>query len=394
MDRSYLKDLPRLIIGILVLIIGLLCVLVFALVAASRLFDTSSCDISLTETWQLVVVLIFLLASIAFGSALLLYCARQRCLPLLLIFVLLCFQNKAFFSPIPLYLLNLMPYNITHADADKPESTTRMAFVAVALWLNPSDIQALRTRSEYFAALNQPKLAIQDLDRAISTSNDYSSEPKYLAPTLSDIACLYLRRGEHYAAVSAHHTAIEDFTKFIDLNADHAESRISRAESYFAVRNFEAALADLNVAINHGDGYEAPGARGLRAEVYERLGKYGLAVCDLTNLIEIRQIHPESIWRSTPDMGNEHATLHYRRGKLYKMLGRQMLATSDFTRARSLCKATIKEYEPDLEGLGWVYYVDALSALELGDKKQAKKLAEKARELKYESSDWKKFGLI
>lgn len=79
--------------------------------------------------------------------------------------------------------------------------------------------------------------------------------------------------------------AVEAYTKSIELNPSYAQSYNNRAYTYMRLREFDKALADLNMALTINPNYV--NALRNRADVYSKIPDYQKAEADYERAIEL-----------------------------------------------------------------------------------------------------------
>ncbi len=112
--------------------------------------------------------------------------------------------------------------------------------------------------------------------------------------------------------------AIADYGRAIELNPTFAAAYNGRAWAYCQIGNFEAALVDADKALelmpNEANYFDT------RATAYASLGRFDDALADMNKAIKLS---PEG-W------------LYHGRGKIYKLMGDEAKAKSDFDKAKQL----------------------------------------------------------
>ena len=129
----------------------------------------------------------------------------------------------------------------------------------------------------------------------------------------------YIRRGVEAGQRGQYSEAIEDFTKAIELEPDHADAFSLRGLAYDRQGEYEHAIEDFTKAIelksDHADAFS------LRGLAYDRQGEYEHAIEDFTKAIELK-----------PD----HINAHYNRGFVYDTKGEYDRAVEDYTKVIEL----------------------------------------------------------
>lgn len=117
--------------------------------------------------------------------------------------------------------------------------------------------------------------------------------------------------------------AVSYFTQAIKLNPKGEEAYYHRANAYYQLGNYQAAVADYTDVIRQNTGrlgFSRP-AYWNRARAYKKLGEKQKAISDLTQLIG----------DSSPN-----AEEYLLRGRLYKHLGNKTSAIADYKAAEKL----------------------------------------------------------
>ena len=129
----------------------------------------------------------------------------------------------------------------------------------------------------------------------------------------------YLRRGVEAGQRGQYSEAIEDFTKAIELEPDHAKAYSLRGLACDRQGKYDRAIEDFTKAIELKPDYaEAYSLRGL---AYDRQGEHEHAIEDFTKAIKLK-----------PD----HINDHYNRGFVYDTKGKYDLAVEDYTKVIEL----------------------------------------------------------
>ncbi|MEQ8824433.1 MAG: tetratricopeptide repeat protein [Filomicrobium sp.] len=137
-----------------------------------------------------------------------------------------------------------------------------------------------------------------------------------------DNATAYSQRAFAHQVSGEHQRAISDYENALRVQPNHVFSLLNRGRLYGELKQYEPAIRDFSTVITMplSEGfstqeYRQDASRG-RAEAYEALGKYKLAIADYTKLI---QHDPEAGWIAET------------RGRLYYKAGHYGKAVKDFT---------------------------------------------------------------
>ncbi|WP_242072133.1 tetratricopeptide repeat protein [Nostoc sp. FACHB-110] len=122
--------------------------------------------------------------------------------------------------------------------------------------------------------------------------------------------------------------AVSSFTQAIQLNPQAEEPYYHRANAYYELRNYQAAVADYTQIISQNTGKFgfSSAAYWNRARAYEQLGEKQKAISDLTRLIGDSSLNADE---------------YLLRGKLYKNLGNKESAIADYKIAEKLLQQSL-----------------------------------------------------
>ncbi len=174
-----------------------------------------------------------------------------------------------------------------------------------------------------YSALKKPRLALADLNQAVSKD---SNNPSYR-----------VERGQMLLATAHFDNAVEDFTAALRADPGNVAALVGRAQSFINLRRDERALGDLNEAIrrspDNGLLYR------LRGDALSRAGLHEEAVKAYDRAIALRP---------------SDAVAHNNRGTALANLGRNKEAIEDFNRAMDIAISTPSQVEiPGLTGNAW-----------------------------------------
>lgn len=168
---------------------------------------------------------------------------------------------------------------------------------------NPAKYELLNTRTEAYRLLGNHSQVVQDLTVALQMKDDPDLHLKR-ADSLYELR-KYKDAVEDYSVyIKAHpdsHTqrfrrawcleqfreydkAIEDYTYILQSNNLNAKALERRAGDYYAKGEYDKALKDCNTALGDFRGYSAAGLYKLRAQIYAKLGRSGMAAKDLSKI--------------------------------------------------------------------------------------------------------------
>jgi tetratricopeptide (TPR) repeat protein len=132
----------------------------------------------------------------------------------------------------------------------------------------------------------------------------------------------YQERGLHYYFQEKYDKVIEDFTNYIRLVPNKSDAYRMLGMAYLKIGNFQKAIASFDNALNLEPKMRA--VFGYRAEAFRLNGQLDEAIEDAGRAIAI-----ESDLRTLAD--------GYRtRGKVYRELGQEVLATADLKKAAEI----------------------------------------------------------
>jgi len=139
-----------------------------------------------------------------------------------------------------------------------------------AVKLAPGNAEALRTRGLSYLLQNKPELAIADLDAAAK------ADPKNVD--------VQQARGLTFIVLKKYDDAISAFDKVIELAPEATLPYAHRARARMAKGDNQAALDDLNRALDKED--DNPAILLMRARVYQQLGEKDKARTDVENALK------------------------------------------------------------------------------------------------------------
>jgi tetratricopeptide (TPR) repeat protein len=123
--------------------------------------------------------------------------------------------------------------------------------------------------------------------------------------------------------------AVSSFTQAIRLNPKAEQPYYHRANAYYTLGNYKAALADHTEVIRQNTGrlgFSSP-AYGNRARAYEKLGEKQKAISDLTQLMGESSLNADE---------------YLFRGNMYRDLGNKESARADYKAAEKLLQQYLK----------------------------------------------------
>ncbi|MGB6296182.1 MAG: tetratricopeptide repeat protein [Rivularia sp. (in: cyanobacteria)] len=131
--------------------------------------------------------------------------------------------------------------------------------------------------------------------------------------------------------------AISSYTQAIKLNPQVEASYYERANAYFQIGNYKAAVKDYTKVINNNtvrSGWSDLAYRN-RAKAYEKLGEKQKAISDWTQVISKSKNYPEA---------------YIRRGNMYRDLGNKENAIQDY----KVADKTLQQYLNGVFGNGYM----------------------------------------
>ncbi|MEK7310327.1 MAG: tetratricopeptide repeat protein [Planctomycetota bacterium] len=183
-----------------------------------------------------------------------------------------------------------------------------------AIKLNPDDPSLYFCRGEAFRGKREIESAINDYTKAIELARDRASE---LDPR--DAVEAYNRRAALYLHSAKPKPALADWAKAIKLKPDNEEAYSSRGDYYFLIKEFDNAIADFTKIVELKP-KDASGYRR-RADAHCYLKEFESAIKDFNSAIELNY---------------KTATVYVDRGWAYYETGNSDQAMSDFTQAMEL----------------------------------------------------------
>ncbi len=201
------------------------------------------------------------------------------------------------------------------------------------------------------AAVTEPPktLPVPDLNENDETDKIYTSKPLTVKPDSgnkaiesppnsidvqkiiqysSNSSLEYTRRGMYYEEQQDYKSALEDYTKAIELAPGRSELLIRRAACYEALNEYPLAVRDLT---------ETLGMRPYRAEIYASRGKIyakmnkdDLAIWDFDKAVELKPLKPD---------------FYTDRGDFYKSRKKEDYAKRDYAAAAELYAYTADNFK-------------------------------------------------
>ena len=250
----------------------------------------------------------------------------------------------------------------------KTSMITIMTATALSLLiLHASMARAGGDCSGYGDCITRAKNAYSETDYAAAT--DYYEQACAVASSgdLSDCkdsaSDAWLRKGDVSYNYEDYQSAIEDFTRAVELTPDEAKPYIYRGDAYQNNGNRPEAIADYSTALNID-----PSNAGVylwRGKVYSSGGKFDAAIQDYNSSIELEVT----------------AKAYYFRGDAYLGIAEYDLGISDYTKAVELDPSM--EYILLYRGDCWMFKGDVDRAL-----------ADYTRVSEINPDDWKAFAYI
>jgi len=125
----------------------------------------------------------------------------------------------------------------------------------------------------------------------------------------------YYNRGAAHYSDGRYDKAISDYSRFIEINPDYADSYYRRARAYEAKGRYEQAVSDYDECIRiRPDFVQAYHRRG---NAYKNMSRYDRAIADFSKAIEI-----------APD----YAEAYFSRAIIYEVKGRDDKAIADYSK--------------------------------------------------------------
>jgi tetratricopeptide (TPR) repeat protein len=183
-----------------------------------------------------------------------------------------------------------------------------------AIQLFPENAAVYNNRGSTLLALGIPREAVRDFDRAIALAPGY--------------AAAYNNRAAAHIRLGMTAEAIRDYTKAIELAPQNPAPLGGRGRAHLADQRPHAALRDFNRAVN-ADNRFAPGYRA-RAEAKLAIHRFEDAAEDLSRAAAFDAVNPEILAL---------------RGRAYLLAGNTVAAIKDFSRAIELEPGRAMAYE-------------------------------------------------
>ena len=158
-----------------------------------------------------------------------------------------------------------------------------MLHVDKVLALEPIRADALRIRAALLAKSNRREEAIEDYTRLISSETELNAEA---------VAQSHLDRGRLQLEVQEWSAATEDFSKYLEVYPDDADTLTLRARAFLAQNEASRAITDLTLAILKNP--TAADLYTLRAQAFEQLNEPVAALADLHKAANLQPGIPQA----------------------------------------------------------------------------------------------------
>jgi serine/threonine-protein kinase len=228
----------------------------------------------------------------------------------------------------------------SYAFADGGNFIRAIADLDEAIRLKPDDVQAYYDRGQHLLRQKQLELALADCNKAIeleparadlfglrgrvkaakgSTEHAMADFGKAIEMDPEGAKDYLAWRGDLYSEMELFVEAIDDYTSALNKDATQAQVYAQRAHCYWMLNDHDAALVDLNQAIQLDPNY--PWLRVRRGALHQDRKELDEALVDFNQAVEM---NPKYI-----------LAMEYRAETLYK-LGRRAEALADLAEAMKL----------------------------------------------------------
>lgn len=204
--------------------------------------------------------------------------------------------------------------------------TAALADYDLALERNPDAVQIYFGRADVKLALKDYTGAIEDFDKIISLSPEFTASFN-----------IYARRADAKYRLKDYQGTIEDYSKIIEHNPENYRAYIDRGRVKRIMGDYEDAIADCDQAIQlnseqHAAYYNRAFAKrrlGKSKTLLERIILYQAAIDDYTEAIKLKP---------------KHANTYYNRGFAKYQFGKSHADNGDNTAARQYYQAAVDDY--------------------------------------------------
>ena len=158
-----------------------------------------------------------------------------------------------------------------------------MLHVDEVLSTEPTDADALRIRAALLRKSNRREEAIEGYTRLISSGTALNAEA---------VAQSFLDRGRLQLEAEEWSAATEDFSKYLEVHPDDADTLTLRARAFLAQNEISQAITDLTLAI-----VKKPTAADLytlRAEAFEQINEPAAVLADLHKAANLQPDAPQA----------------------------------------------------------------------------------------------------
>lgn len=226
-----------------------------------------------------------------------------------LLFVFLCYSLPASAQNVEDFDRAKQLYETGNQAVAASNFTVAIERYTQAIALHPWVPEFYFNRAVAYRGTRRFDLAIRDFEKVIELN------PKLPMPAWVE---LYLGLGTVYQENAEYTRAIDNLDKALRLDPSNAKIFLNRGNTYFFLKNYDQALADINKSLELE---EIPLGHYSRAKVLETMGESDKAIAAYTKAIE---------------QNPQFAEAHSNRGLLFQKKRSLELALKDFTRAISI----------------------------------------------------------
>lgn len=213
------------------------------------------------------------------------------------------------------------------AKYDVEQHKEALADYDIAIKLNPNAVEIYYTRANMKLVLDDYKGAIEDFDKIISLSPEFSSSFN-----------IYKSRADAKYSIKDYNGTIEDYSKIIELNPEDEMAYINRGRVKRMIGDYEGAIEDCDIAIQlkPNEHHAAYYNRGYSKRL---LGPSKSQVDTLQLYIEAIDDYTEAI-----KLKPKHSSTHNNRGRAKFLYGRIISETGDPEIAAKFYQESLIDY--------------------------------------------------
>ena len=210
------------------------------------------------------------------------------------------------------------------------DNQTALGILDNILSLDAGYIDAYRLKASIYEESENYEEVVNSLNRAISLHVEETDEgSEFLPQDITDILLNfetsekvddYQKRGAAYFKLNNFESAIDDFSRAIELDSNNDFLYSSRGDVYLEMGNPQKALEDLNKAVEIEEN-EYNFAN--RARIYKELGYFDAALQDISKAITLNEANNSDL--------AQYFEGHFERAEIYMEKGDYNRAVQDYT---------------------------------------------------------------